>query len=74
MGDVMIGIPDEKYICCKILKDQFRNDCEQRGVECPDNVISYSSNKRSFTLIAPNAYYNCRFCPVVWKRISQRLN
>lgn len=69
----MTKIPPEEYICCEIMKEQFINNCEQHGIDCPDKVLLYREKTRTFLLEGRNATYITRYCPWCGKKFPTDL-
>jgi hypothetical protein len=70
----MTKIPPEEYICCEIMKEQFINNCEQHGIDCPDKVLLYREKTRTFLLEGRNATYIARYCPWCGKNFPTDLS
>lgn len=54
-------------ICCDGLSSQFKF-CEQDGLKCPDNYVSYTE-RTGYTIHAENADYNMSFCPYCGEKL-----
>ena len=57
------------------MEKQLTNNCEQHGLDCPDNVIQagkfINSDEDKWFLVAGNADYNFRYCPACGKEIPK---
>ena len=65
-------IPEE-FICCDGMRGQSKK-CSQHSFECPDNVVKYKANSRSFYLEGVNATYILSFCPWCGEKIPESLH
>lgn len=57
-----------KY-CCQVLEIHLTNNCDQHGLDCPDNVIR--KYKRSFGIPhVDGSYYAIKYCPWCGKKLK----
>lgn len=59
--------------CCKTMKQQLTDRCEQHHKNCPDNVITVGQNSGKLYLSAENADYAFAFCPWCGKAVPKEL-
>lgn len=63
--------------CCKTMKQQLTDRCEQHGQECPDNVIHIGvgtlipEQRGKLFLEAKNATYSFQYCPWCGKELPK---
>ena len=54
--------------CCEDLEQQLNNNCEQHGVQCPDNIVQKRKDyEKNDIIVIPHpdgqSYFEINYCP-----------